>query len=249
MTNNPDDRNECEWIIPMKQEDGSRRVALFSHEESTYRRGEVSKKKWCFPGYEPLYQKGRMQSVMQSWFILQHPIGPFFKLTDKEFEKACEKYPSLKETDSFYYQNEASGQIVLDGKNYFDYEKILEQFERLFQLIEFCEAHYDHDIEILVDNATTHTSKSYSINDFRKGSGYNCPVDSIDWYDENDNLKSLNCYYKEEKGVLQSKGLFKITKELGVIEVNCEPKEYKLEALKDILRKHPAFKEETKLEE
>jgi hypothetical protein len=30
LTNNPDDRNECEWIIPMKQEDYSRRVALFA---------------------------------------------------------------------------------------------------------------------------------------------------------------------------------------------------------------------------
>jgi hypothetical protein len=48
LTNNPDDKNDCEWIIPMKQEDGSRRVALFSHDESTYRRGEVSKKKMVF---------------------------------------------------------------------------------------------------------------------------------------------------------------------------------------------------------
>jgi hypothetical protein len=83
-----------------------------------------------FPGKEPLFQKGRMKSITQSWFILQHPMGPFFHLTEKEFKLACKKYPNLKDDiDSMFYENEASAQIVLDGVNYFNNDTILEQFE------------------------------------------------------------------------------------------------------------------------
>jgi hypothetical protein len=96
-------------------------------------------------------------------------MGPFFHLTEKEFKLACKKYPNLKDDiDSMFYENEASAQIVLDGVNYFNNDTILEQFERLFQMIEFCEVLKDYDIEILVDNATTHTSKAFNINDFQR---------------------------------------------------------------------------------
>ena len=85
IENDPNDKEKCDWITPIRQEDGSKKVALFSHDESTCRRGEVAKKKWCFPGKELLYQNGRMQSVMQSWFILKLPIGPFFDWIDLKY--------------------------------------------------------------------------------------------------------------------------------------------------------------------
>jgi hypothetical protein len=75
---------------------------------------------------------------MQSWFILSHPSGPYFELTEKEFEKAVETYPELADK-SIYYEREASAQIVLDGKNYFDSETFLEQMSRLMKLTQFSE--------------------------------------------------------------------------------------------------------------
>jgi hypothetical protein len=252
LTNKDDNKNECEWIHPMRKEDSSvpfEKVALFSHDESTYRRGEVCKTKWFFPGKEPLFQKGRMQSIMQSWFILQHPSGPFFQLSENEFKQACIKYPSLKEKD-IWYDFEASGQIVLDGKNYFDNDKVLEQFERFCQMIEFSEALKDHKIEILFDHATTHTAKLYNINDFRKGEGYQCPCDTVYWTDKDSGeLKSLDCYFEDNNGEWKSKGLLRIAQDLGVIPANAQSKDHKLESLKELLMYHPAFENVTKLEE
>lgn len=150
--------------------------------------------------------------------MLQHPIGPFFQLTQNEFELACLTYPELKENSNMFYEREASAEIVLNGENYFDNETILEEFDRLFKMIQFSEALKDHSIEILVDNATTHTSKKYSINDFRKAEGYNCPVDYIEWLDEEYNLQTLSCYYKDKQDDLISKGLLMIAKELNLID-------------------------------
>ena len=85
-------------------------------------------------------------------------------------------------------------------------------------MIQFSEALKDHDIEILVENATTYTAKYYSINDLRKGSGYNSPVDRIEQYDENNSLNYLNCYFENDGGEILSKGLFEIAKDLKLIE-------------------------------
>jgi len=244
-----EDKENCEWTMPMRQENGDKKVALFCHDEVNNRRGEVSEKKWFYPGEEPFFQKGRMQSIMQSWFILAHPSGPYFQLSDEEFKLACKSYSELEEPDELYYPREASAQIILDGKNYFDSEIFLQQMERLFKLIQFSKALKNHSIEILVDNATTHTAKPFSLTDFRKGTGYDCPVDSIDWVDEKNNKKTLNCYYENEDGEKISKGLFIIAQDLGLIRRRCLPKEYKLEQLRAMLKEHPAFKEETKLEE
>jgi len=74
----------------------------------------------------------------------------------------------------------------------------------LFQMIEFCDALKDHDIEILVDNATTHKTKAFNINDFRKGSGYDCLDERIEWFDENNKRKVLECFDENEDGELYS---------------------------------------------
>ena len=66
-----------------------------------------------------------------------HPSGPFLTLSDKEYDRACRRYPSLTgESDIKYEANSASGTINVGGENYFDNEHILEQFERLFQLLQ-----------------------------------------------------------------------------------------------------------------
>jgi len=75
----------------------------------------------------------------------------------------------------------------------------------------------DHDIEILVDNATADTSKAFNINDFRKASGYDCPVETIEWIDGNNNSHILECFTLDDKGEPLSKGLFEIAKELTII--------------------------------
>jgi transposase len=43
--------------------------------------------------------------------------------------------------------------------------------------------------------------------------------------------------------------LFEIAKELTIIPKKSKSSEWKLDALKELLKGHPAFKEETKLEE
>ena len=71
-------------------------------------------------------------------------------------------------------------------------------------------------------------------------------MDEIEWLDENNNLQTLNCYYENEEGEFVSKGLLKIAKELKLVREN---QTVKLDDLKEICKKHAAFKETTKLEE
>jgi hypothetical protein len=118
-----------------------------------------------------------------------------------------------------YLERSASRFIELYGDNYFDNAAILEQFERLFQFLEFKNYYLHHVIDILVDNATTHTAKPYTVNDFRKGKGIHCPVDQLEWMDENKNSKIIQT--RNEYG--ESKGLFQICKELGLIGKNAKP--------------------------
>lgn len=165
---------ELNWKIPIRKETSkntkemSRRI-LICHDESTFRSGQMCRKRWVFGNRFPFYNKGRGRSIMVSDFIVQHPTCPFFELSQVEWVKAIQKYPELNQDKSKYLDRSATRLIELNGVNYFDKETILEQFERLFKLLEFKEEFFYHDIEILVDNATTHTAKLYNISQFRKG--------------------------------------------------------------------------------
>ncbi|CAF3511621.1 unnamed protein product, partial [Rotaria socialis] len=98
--------------------------------------------------------------------------------------------------------------------------------------------------EILVDNARTHSAKPFSINDFGKRSGTRCPVASIEYIDEVNNTKTLDCFFQSGLQKGQSKGLLAIALELGFkVSTNC-----KLEELKILLSCHKAFKNISKLE-
>ena len=99
---------------------------------------------------------------------------------------------------------------------YFDIDTILSQFERLFQMLEFKQAYKGHWIEIIVDTARIHTTKMYSLQDFRKGIGAQCPTEKIQYVDENGVRQVIDCYFKQGPHKGKSKGLVEICKDLGV---------------------------------
>ncbi|CAF4543864.1 unnamed protein product, partial [Didymodactylos carnosus] len=93
---------------------------------------------------------------MISDFLIMQASGPFFRLSDIEFQEAVKKYPSLQQdTEVNYVKNTATGSINVGEDNYFDNIMILRQFERMFQLLEFKTEYKNHRLEILVDNART----------------------------------------------------------------------------------------------
>ena len=110
---------------------------------------------------------------MVSDFIVLFPGCPFFELSEREYEKAVRAFPILDETKDLFLPRSATRFVELNGENYMDNEAILEQFERLFILLKFKEKYSNHDIEILVDNASTHTTKEFNISQIRKGNDFN----------------------------------------------------------------------------
>lgn len=215
------------------------------HDETTFNSSETCSKRWSHSDRLSFYNKSRGRNLMFSGFIVAHENCVFFKLSDEEFKKASDKYPSLLKPTLKYVENSCDGSMnpgaSQDG--YFDNDSVLSQFERLFQMVEFkTEFNFPvkHDIEIVVDNARTHTAQAININEFRLHPGGNCPVNTIRWKDENENDKELETF--DIEGV--SKGLKKIALELGY----TLKEKIKLDEVKTILKDHPAFKIETKLE-
>ena len=131
----------------------------------------------------------------------------------------------------------ASAFIVIGSDNYFDNETVSEQFERLLRLIKFKKGFRGHRIEIVVDNARTHTARAYTLHDFGKSSGTRCPVDAIEYQDENGKHQIHNTYFTHGPKLGSSKGLFQIAKELGI----SLSSKIKLDELRNKLDKHPAF--------
>ncbi|CAF1687084.1 unnamed protein product, partial [Adineta ricciae] len=81
------------WKLPTQ----SPPCILLFHDESTFKSGEVSAKRWFFGDEAPFHSKGRGRSNMGSDFIVQHESGPFFTLSPQEYQKAVVKYPQLEE--------------------------------------------------------------------------------------------------------------------------------------------------------
>ncbi|CAF5128939.1 unnamed protein product, partial [Rotaria sp. Silwood1] len=79
------------WNVPTRN---PHRILLF-HDESTFRSGEVSPKRWFFQENTPFFSKGRGRSHMVSDFLVQHPSGPLFELSENEWKQAVRKYQSL----------------------------------------------------------------------------------------------------------------------------------------------------------
>jgi hypothetical protein len=177
---------------------------------------------------------------MVSDFLVSHSSSPFFRLNDKEYSLALKKYPELTDNDNgiIYEKNSATASIIIGTDNYFDNESILLQFERLLKLLQFKEDYRGHNIHILVDNATTHSTKEYSVHNFGKNSNTRCPVKFLEWTDEQNKRQTLNCYFSSGDLKGKSKGLLQMAVELGM----NVPKNIKLPELKELLSKHLAFK-------
>ncbi|CAF1572998.1 unnamed protein product, partial [Didymodactylos carnosus] len=209
------------------------------HDESTFRSNEISHKRWMADGHEPFFVKGRGRSLMVSDFLVAHPSSPLLRLSDSEFHSAVKKYPELSNTSGINYEtNSATASIAIGTDNYFTNDVVLEEFERLFKLLPFKKEFKNCKFEVLVDNATTHTTKLCSLSDFPKREGYRCPVDFLEWMDQNGKHQRLSCYYPSDVKEGCSKGLLVIAKELG-FDVN---EKTKLPELKEKLSTDAAFK-------
>ncbi|CAF3053204.1 unnamed protein product [Rotaria sp. Silwood2] len=204
-----------------------------------FRSGEVSLKRWFFEENTAFFSKRRGRSHMVSNFLVQHPSGPFFELNENEWKQAIAKYKSLSaDNDVNYLSRTGTASINIGTDAYFDNDTILEQFEKLFQLLEFKQEYKHHQIEIIVDNARTHTTKAYSLQEFGKTIDTHCPVEQIEYVDENGAKKVIDCYFKQGPYKDQSKDLAELAKELGV----QLPAKTKLDKIRKLLSEHRAFK-------
>ena len=73
------------WNIPTRK----RRIIL-SHDESTFRSGELPMYRWIIESVAPFYNKGKGRSIMLSMFIVQHQ-SCLFELDESEWKKAIEE--------------------------------------------------------------------------------------------------------------------------------------------------------------
>ncbi|CAF1174677.1 unnamed protein product [Didymodactylos carnosus] len=87
------------WNVPIQT---PHRILIF-HDESTFRSGEISPKRWFFEENNPFFSKGRGRSHMVSDFLVQHPSGPFFQLSEDEWKLAVAKYKSLSADNDVNY--------------------------------------------------------------------------------------------------------------------------------------------------
>lgn len=79
-------------------------------------------------------------------------------MKDDEWAVALKERPELK-NDTRYITKTATCIITPSKDNYFDNEAILHQFEQLIFLMRFSKIfkEVDYRVDLLVDNATTHT--------------------------------------------------------------------------------------------
>jgi hypothetical protein len=107
------DGDSPKWIAPTKsdpcillckEKSSVASVIYFSmyhpilvHDESIFKSGETSYKRWAFDEETTFFSKGRGRSNMISDFLVQHESGPFFSLDQKQYQKAVMKYPQVSE--------------------------------------------------------------------------------------------------------------------------------------------------------
>ena len=236
-----DENNNTVFNLPLRD----KRI-LIAHDESTFRSGEISEYRWMFPELATFFNKGKGRSIMVSSFLVQHNESDVFVLNDDEWLNAVAVYPELEVDDDAlnYFPRSANAWKEPKKDNYFDNAIILRQFERLLKLIKFKKMFEVHKIEILVDNARTHTAKVYDINLMNKSAGTNCPYETIEWK----NGGTTNVIHLFDNNKI-SKGLFVIAKELGLISQDMLSKDVKLDRLREIVSQHPAFEVTSKLEQ
>ena len=120
--------------------------------------------------------------------------------------------------------------------NYFDNVNILKEFHHLFQLLPFKAQCKNHSFVCLVDNAKTHITNEFSINDFGMKSGIKCPINKLEFINEDNTKKIIKCH--DDNGV--SKWLLGLANELNIfVSRKCSRQELKL-----LLSKYVAFEKE-----
>jgi transposase len=189
---------------------------------------------------------------MISYFIACHDKEVFSELSEEEWRKALEENPKLNDCECKlnFYERSASGWLEPGKENYVDNKVILQQFERLFILLKYKKSFENAQIEVLVDNARTHSAKQYDLMNFNKFDSVKAaPYETIEWT-ENGELKVIICSYDEINGLKKCKGLFTLAKELKLIphDSATTDKQYSLLRLREILSLHQAFTDISKLE-
>ena len=119
---------------------------------------------------------------MLSMFIVQHNQCEVFQLDQTEFNQAIKENKKLLEkSDINYLKNSTNAWVEPKKDHFFNNCSILEQFERLFIMLKYKKAFQNCEIEVLVDNARTHSTKIYDANQFNKFPGTNCIYEKIEW--------------------------------------------------------------------
>ena len=147
-------------------------------------------------------------------------------MNEKEWTNAVKRFPDLLDTNLYYEKYSATVAVHSSVDPYFDNNILSLQFERLFKLLNFKEEYKNHNIEVLVDNARIHMTKQLNINDFGRDIGTRCLVSFIEYIDELNNRKIINCFFQSGLHLGQSKSLLNIALELGFqVSTNCKLEE------------------------
>ena len=167
-------------------------------------------------------------------------------MDETEWAECLKENPQLNDLSIVEYEPRSANAGTVPSKDtYFTNETICEQFERLFVMLKYKRILKNHIIDLLVDNARTHTAKKYDLNLMSKKSGTNCPYETIEW-EENGETFKIDCFFDKDKK--KSKGLFILAQELNMIKLETLEKDIKLQELRDLLSKHPAFVDSTHLQ-
>jgi hypothetical protein len=100
-----------------------------------------------------------------------------------------------------------------------------------------------HEIEVVVYNARTHSARAYSINDFSRDVNTKCPVDTIEYLDQQGKPVSVPCYFTSGPHCDQSKGLVELAKDLNMPLMG----QMTLSEVRALLSTHPAFQNVSRL--
>ena len=113
-------------------------LSLLVHDQSTFRSGEVSPKRWFFKENVRFFSKKYGPSHKVSDFPVEYPSGPFFELSEDEWKQVVAKCKTLTVDGDVDYLNRTTTASVNIGTGaYFNNDTILSQFERVFQMLEF----------------------------------------------------------------------------------------------------------------
>ena len=109
--------------------------------------------------------------------------------------------------------------------------------------MKYSQVFIDHGfrVDLLVDNATTHTKALVDISMFAKSANRACPITEINWLDENGNENRTDCYFKSGSLKGQSKGLYNLCRELKIIDSSISYQKISLPELREKAIMHPAF--------